>query len=184
MVPIRQPKVAVQHPFWGGVSTPTPGASAPLCSYAFVPEQERKAAAESCVPPHPQQTRRASTQTEESQRSLPHLPRPAIALFTGPSFRGWTHDPQDRRALRASLERKKDPVGCGIDRHRMGGIVHVLLVDVHASRLPEVEPRDVAAFGGHVEPTMARINGQDIRVVAARSGDDGCRGAEPNSRED
>ena len=27
MVPIRQPKVAVQHPFWGDVSTPTPGAA-------------------------------------------------------------------------------------------------------------------------------------------------------------
>jgi len=26
MVPIRQPKVALQHPFWGGVSVQPPGA--------------------------------------------------------------------------------------------------------------------------------------------------------------
>ena len=34
MVPIQQPKVALQHPFWGGVSVQLPVPKAPLFSWS------------------------------------------------------------------------------------------------------------------------------------------------------
>src|SRR5260370_26052719 len=101
MVPIQQPKVALQHPTWGGVSTPTPGAKAPLPPRSTVTTSNPALIAEQGGSHPPDR----DDPEDEDKRGGSHGPSAALAPSSDHQKHGGKADPD--AGTRPSQHRRK-----------------------------------------------------------------------------